>query len=436
MNLIERKNKQFIDFKILIPTILLSVLGVITLLSTTILPAGGFGDLDIVWKQIIFIIIGFVIYFILTIVDLSYLKYWQILLILFAGTVLLLILTLLIGPTINNVKRWLIVGGVQIQASEIAKVTVIIYTASILSLKDKINQWLLLLISFILSSVLFILIFLEPSGSMSILLMSIWFLVSFFGLNNTLRNSAMLIILGSNILAFLLSSITQNNAWLLLLLIGITVSVFAFYHKESWKIFVTVTFVISILIGLGSRIIWKDVLREYQKNRIEAFFNPEETQDDIGFNVNQARIAIGSGQLVGKGFGNGTQSKRNFLPEYQTDFIFASFAEEFGLIGSLFLLSLYAILIITCFNLAVNTIDNPLYSLIAIGVGLKLLLEVFINIGTNTGVIPATGIPLPLMSSGGSITVMTFVCLGLMQNISSRYAQSRKGHSEGIMDEY
>ncbi len=435
MDLIEKKHKQSLDLKIFIPTVLLSIVGIITLLSTTILPAGGFGDLDIVWKQIIFIIIGFIIYFILTRIDLSYLKYWQILSILFAVTALLLILTLLVGPTINNVKRWLIVGGVQIQASEIAKVIVILYTASILSLKDKINQFVLLLITFFLSSVFFILIFFEPSGSMSILLITIWFLVSFFGLNNTLRNSAMLIILGSNILAFLLSSITQNNAWFLLLLVGLMVSVFSFYHKESWKIFILITFIISILIGLGSRIVWKDVLREYQKNRVEAFFNPEETQNDIGFNVNQARIAIGSGQLLGKGFGNGTQSKRNFLPEYQTDFIFASFAEEFGLIGSLFLLSLYAILIITCFNLAVNTIDNPLYSLIAIGVGLKLLLEVFINIGTNTGVIPATGIPLPLMSSGGSITVMTFVCLGLVQNISSRYISSKKGNSNGLLDE-
>jgi rod shape determining protein RodA len=419
MKLTERKKLPKLNLKIFLPMIILSIIGIFTLLSTIIQPSGGFGELDIVWKQVAFVSVGMVIYVILMFVDLSYLKYWQVQTIFYVITLVLLVLTLLIGPTINNVKRWLVVGGIQIQASEIAKVVVILFTASIFALKDRINQWLLLLISFVLTAVYFVLIFMEPSGSMSLLLMSIWFLVAFLGLKNTLRNSVLLVIVISVVLGFLVSSITGNGLWLLLIAVGLIISIFAFYHDEAWQKLVVISFAISILIGIGSRVIWQDVLRDYQKNRVEAFFNPEETQDDIGFNVNQAKIAIGSGQIFGKGFGNGTQSKRNFLPEYQTDFIFASFAEEFGLVGSLLILTLYSILILTCFNLAITMAHKPFYSLIAVGIGLKLLLEVFINIGTNTGVIPATGIPLPLMSSGGSITIMTFVCLGLIQNIST-----------------
>ena len=420
MKLTEKRKLPALNLRIFLPTILLSIIGVFTLLSTTIEPSGGFGDLSIVWRQIAFIAVGLIIYIALMFIDLSYIKYWQLQTIFFVTTLILLVLTLLIGPTINYVKRWLVIGGVQIQASEIAKVVVIMYTASILSMKDKVNQWILFAITLVLTGILFILIFMEPSGSMSLLLLTIWFLVAFLGLNNTIRNSILLLILSTNVLGFLISSITGNMLWLLLLVLGFIIAIFAFYHKESWKIFVVVTTIISVALGFGSRVIWQDVLRDYQKNRVEAFFNPEETQDDIGFNVNQAKIAIGSGQIFGKGFGNGTQSKRNFLPEYQTDFIFASFAEEFGLVGSMIILSLYATLILSCFTLAMNVADKPFYALIAIGIGIKLLLEIFINIGTNTGVIPATGIPLPLMSSGGSITVMTFVGLGLIQNIYTR----------------
>jgi len=165
--------------------------------------------------------------------------------------------------------------------------------------------------------------------------------------------------------------------------------------------------------------LYNDVLKDYQRKRIEAFLNPTQSTQDIGFNVNQARIAIGSGQIFGKGFGNGTQSKRDFLPEHQTDFIFASFAEEFGLVGSLFLLALYGIIIIRILIITISSGDT-FSSMILVGIAMKILFEVFINIGTNLGVIPATGIPLPLMSAGGTITIMTLLCLGIVQSIINR----------------
>ena len=436
MNLLSSNRKRifFPNLKILLPIVLLSVIGIISLLSTVILPSGGFGELEIVSKQVIFVIIGLILYLLLSVVDLSYLKHWQVILIIYVFTLLLLLATLFFAPTINNVKRWLVIGGVQIQPSEIAKIVVIFLTAIILSKKDTYNEWLLFFISFLLTIPFVILVYIEPHGSMALLILLIWFFMSFLGLSNPLRNSIILVISSCISGAFLLNSVTSNSSWFFLLVPGIILAIFSFYSNKPWKNLVVISVLVGLFVGIVSSTVWGKVLKEYQKDRVVAFFNPTETEDDIGFNVNQSRIAIGSGRIVGKGFGNGTQSKRNFLPEHQTDFMFASFAEEFGLVGSLFLIFLYGFLIIVCFSVAIDSTYDTMFTLIALGVGIKILFEVFVNIGTNTGAIPATGIPLPLMSAGGSITVMTFICLGLVQNISNLVSKSNKDKSREIVD--
>lgn len=433
---IQTKGKKIfnIDPVLLVPTILLCVVGIVALLSTTITTDGSFGDTSIITKQIAFILFGLVVYFLLTFFDISLLRMWQIGLPIYIFTILLLILVLLIGPVVNNVQRWLVIGGIQIQPSEIAKFTVILTTATVLSYKDKYNEWLLFFISLLLTLPMVILIYMQPSGSMSILTLLIWFLVAFTGLNNQLRNTINLIIITSIVLTFFLISVTGNWYFLLLAVIGLIIAIFGFYYRESWKLFIVASVVISVLLGLFSTIIYSNVLRQYQRDRIEVFLNPTENTQDLGFNVNQARIAIGSGQIWGKGFGNGTQSKRNFLPEHQTDFIYASFAEEFGLVGSLFLLFMFGVLITKGLIVSVNNFDNPFFSMLLIGITMKILLEVFINIGTNTGAIPATGIPLPLVSAGGSITVMTLFSLGVIQSIMN--ASQSKQKKSNIIDNY
>ena len=428
-----RKRFRF-DWKILLPLFIISTIGIVTLLSTTILPQGGFGDLDIVYKQILFVVVGIILYIILTFLDLSYLKHWQVILTIYLFTLSLLVITLFFGPTISNVRRWLVIGGIQIQPSEIAKVTVILLTAIILSKKDTINEWVLFLISFLLTLPFVVLIYLEPDASMAFLTLVIWFFVAFLGLSNPVRNSIILLVVICISGSFLLNAITQNPMWYLLIIPSLILSVFSLYSNITWKGILIVSILVSILLGLSSAFVWNKGLQQYQRNRIEAFFNPTGTEQDIGFNVNQSRIAIGSGRIFGKGFGNGTQSKRQFLPEHQTDFIFASFAEEFGLVGSLFLISLYAFLIVLCILIAMGGSNNQLLSLIALGIGIKLLFEVFINIGTNTGAIPATGIPLPLMSAGGSIAIMTFVSFGLIQNIYNSVKKDSSDRSKEIVD--
>ena len=439
MKLLSHKNRFSvpIDWKIFLPVILLSIIGIVTLLSTTILPQGGFGDLSIVWKQLIFLGIGLIFYFVISFIDLSYFKYWQVLLIIFVVTAGLLVLTLLKGPLINGTRRWLTIAGFQLQPSEIAKFAVIVTTASVFAMRDKFSELVTLIVTALSTLVLVVLVNLEPAGSMSLLILAIWFLMVFLALSNPLRNTIVLLIIGSIAGGLVLPAITGNSLWYLLILLGIVLTIFSIYSKNTWKILSVISIALGLIFGLIFSFAWShNILHDYQKSRIIAYFNPTQTQSDEWFNVDQSRIAIGSGQIFGKGFGNGTQSNRNFLPEHQTDFIFASFAEEFGLVGCVLVLILYGFLIIHCFVTGINVISNPMYFLICFGVGIKILLEVFINIGTNTGAIPATGIPLPLMSAGGTITVMTFVCLGLVQNIYLKYQKEHHNKSQKIIDTY
>ncbi|HNR52953.1 MAG TPA: FtsW/RodA/SpoVE family cell cycle protein [Candidatus Dojkabacteria bacterium] len=421
---------------IVLPLILLSALGVITLLSTRILPDGSLGELSIVWKQVIALGIGWLGFLFFSKVDLTYLKYWQVLALIYGVTVALLVITLFFAPVINGVRRWLVIGGFQIQPSEIAKLSVILITASIMSMKEKFNEWILFLITLASTLVIFLLIYLEPGGSMSLLIMSIWFLLAFLGLSNPFRNSVLVTIIGSITAGFLVAAITGNWYWYALVILGIVIAIFSIYSRRMSKILVVISLSVALLLGVLLSVVWDSVLRDYQKDRIEAFFNPAETESNIGFNVNQSRIAIGSGQIFGKGFGNGTQSKREFIPEHETDFIFASYAEEFGLVGSLFLLGLYAAIVLVCFITGMNLVEDRMLSLICIGVGLQILLGVFINVGTNLGAIPATGIPLPLMSSGGTVTIMTLFSMGIVQNIYMKYLRKTKNKSEDILDVY
>jgi rod shape determining protein RodA len=162
------------------------------------------------------------------------------------------------------------------------------------------------------------------------------------------------------------------------------------------------------------------VLHGYQKDRLTAFLNPTNTSNKEGYQQNQSRIAIGSGEKTGRG-NRATQTKYNFLPEHHTDFVFAVVGERWGFAGAALVLSLYALLIWR--GLRILTIAKNLFgALIAAGVVAMLLFQVFVNVGMTVGIMPITGIPLPLMSYGGSSVITTFLAVGLLQSI---YAQGR-----------
>jgi len=160
-------------------------------------------------------------------------------------------------------------------------------------------------------------------------------------------------------------------------------------------------------------------LKPYQQNRIRAFVDPSSDPLGSGYHANQSKIAVGSGQILGKGFRKGTQSQMAFLPERHTDFIFAVIAEERGFIGTGLIVLLYLILLLVGVDTAKNAKDR-LGVLMAGGIVSMISLYVFINVGMAVGIVPVVGVPLPLVSYGGTSTITTFIALGLLLNIQAR----------------
>jgi len=196
-----------------------------------------------------------------------------------------------------------------------------------------------------------------------------------------------------------------------------------FVAGASWRHFaalfalfaVAITFTLVVAPKAGVT-----VLHGYQKDRLTAFLHPTDNPAKQGYQQNQSRIAIGSGEKTGRG-NRATQTKYNFLPEHHTDFVFAVVGERWGFIGAAFVLSMYALLIWR--GLRILTIAKNLFgALIAGGIVAMLLFQVFINVGMTIGIMPITGIPLPLLSYGGSSVLTTFLAVGLLQSI---YAQGR-----------
>ncbi len=414
--------------------IILSLLSIFNIISLGIGQNGQLELTDLFFKHLIFILIGWGGYVFLSKVNYSLLKYIQINASLYLLTLMLLLASIFWGPVINNTQRWLLFGEFQFQPSELAKLTIILITGFLFSMRKKVNEFYLLVSSFALIVPIIIITYLQPHGSMSIMMLLIWALLIFSVMQNQFRNALFLVVLSSAAASILLFFLSEYTYLVISLSILISISTFTYYARENWRKILFVCIGVGLLLGLFMSITWNSLLRDYQKERINAFFNPTETSQDLGFNVDQSRVAIGSGRMLGKGWGFGTQSKLQFLPEYQTDFIFATFSEEFGLVGSFGLIFLYSTLIFTTLFYAAKSKNLNFEFVVLTGIGIKLFLEVFVNIGTNTGVIPATGVPLPLMSVGGTSILMMFFSLGLVQSIISNNMENYREISYSTVD--
>lgn len=180
----------------------------------------------------------------------------------------------------------------------------------------------------------------------------------------------------------------------------------------SWK----KTFIL-MLIGLMTLPTTWFFLHDYQRERLLSFAAPQQDPQGIGFHVIQSTIAVGSGGVFGRGLGRGTQSRLQFLPEFRTDFIFAFIAEELGFLGSTIILILYAIILVLIFRILIKTRER-FGELVCVGVLSMLFIQIFINVGMNLGILPITGITLPLLSYGGSSLISTLICLGLVASVA------------------
>lgn len=180
--------------------------------------------------------------------------------------------------------------------------------------------------------------------------------------------------------------------------------------------------ILAVVISLGLIAIpvaWEFVLRDYQKNRVINFLSPTNDPKGSGYNSIQSKIAVGSGRLVGKGFQKGTQSQLEFLPERHTDFIYSVLSEEHGLIGSLGTVGLFAVLFVIGLRIA-STARDKFGALLAVGVLCYIFWHMFVNIGMVIGILPIVGVPLPLLSYGGSSMLTTMTGLGLISSVAYR----------------
>ena len=208
-----------------------------------------------------------------------------------------------------------------------------------------------------------------------------------------------------------------------LVFVAITLAVL-FIAGVPWQHFAAFGALAAVAVALSLAVLPSvgiNVLHSYQEDRLTAFLHPSETSGKEGYQQNQSRIAIGSGEKTGRG-SSATQTKYNFLPEHHTDFIFAVVGERWGFAGAAFVLSLYALIIWRA--LRILTMAKNLYgALLAGGIVVMLMFQVFVNVGMTVGIMPITGIPLPLMSYGGSSLIATMIAVGLLQSI---YAQGRR----------
>lgn len=316
-------------------------------------------------KQCVGILSGIIIYFLCLIPDYRNLIRWGYAA--YFGVITLLIFTLIRGSVGMGGKRWLNVVFFKFQPSELAKFLLPAYIVNYLHAHKKtiIHSFGLFIPLLSMIGISFILILKQPDlGTALIVLFSGLILCWFAGLNRK---------------------------------------------------FFLYTIILTLVM---TPVIWSFVLRDYQKNRIIVFLGQGNHKKE-GYQIEQARIAIGSGGLWGKGLFNGTQNRLRFLPESRTDFIFAVLCEEWGLIGALAIILCYIMLFFRSF-LLIRTVKDLYAQLFAIGLLLHMLLATIINIGMVLGIMPIVGIPLPLMSYGLSNLWITLACLGVLQNIMIR----------------
>jgi len=282
------------------------------------------------------------------------------------GIIILLIITLIFGKTTGGSQRWISIGFFTMQPSEFAKLSVVLLLSSFFANNEKIGYqiWELWKPLFLLL-ITFFLIFLQPDfGTAGIILL-----------------------------------ITAT----LIILAGI-----------KWTSFIGILIIAIVSLPL----LWK-CLKPYQINRILTFLNPSSDPLGTSYHVTQSKIAVGSGQILGKGFMEGTQTQLSFLPEAHTDFAFSIWAEEWGFVGCAFLIGAFFILLSRGIAISLSTKDR-FGSFIAMGVTTMLFWQIIINVSMILGLFPVVGVPLPLISYGGSSALTTFAGIGLMLSINSK----------------
>ncbi|MCX6811011.1 MAG: rod shape-determining protein RodA [Candidatus Berkelbacteria bacterium] len=358
-----------LDFPLLITSTLLTFAGIAVIYSLV------FAEIDsnLALKQTIFFVVGLTFLILLANFDYRILSgsSWY----MYLAIITLLVVVDLFGKTTGGATRWIDLKIFQLQPSEFYKFVSIIFMASFLSrrigrvrIADIIYMFLMLLPPLFL-------ILIEPDLGTALVIIFSWFVMIIF------------------------SKLTAKQY---ILIFGSLAAVITIFFLSVYKITP-----------------FTPLLKDYQRSRVETLIHPSKDTQYVygnGYNVAQAQITIGSGGVFGRGLSHGSQSQLQFLPKPETDFIFSSYSEAFGLIGDLLLLIAFAYLLIKIIDIAKVAKDNFGY-LLAVGVGATFAFQIIVNIAMNIGLAPVTGIPLPFISAGGSSLITSFVLVGILESI-------------------
>lgn len=359
-----------VDWFLLAAALSVSLLGLLTMHSFP-------GENAFFERQMVWIALALIVFFAASLPEYRFLRRTPVVVALYSGVLLLLSLVLFFGTVVKGAQERFDLGLFFAQPSEPAKVALVVLLAKYFSRRHiEIARIRHILVSGAYAALIAALVFFQPDFGSAIIVASIWLGV--------------------------------------VLVAGI-----------SWKhlavLFVSVTLVVGAL--------WQFALLPYQKERIVAFLHPLSDLQGAGYNAYQAAVAVGSGEVMGKGVGYGTQSKLQFLPEYETDFIFAAYAEEWGFVGVLLLFGLFAVVVLRILGHALRGSDN-FHSLFASGIAVYILAQFIVHVGMNIGLLPITGTTLPFMSYGGSHLLTEYLALGVLMGMRRSARSSMQARDE------
>jgi rod shape determining protein RodA len=328
--------------------------------------------------------------------------------IIYALTNLALLVVIFAGTSANGAQSWVTIGGFNIQPSEFAKVGVIITLASLLH-EQTADTLPAMIKTLAVTAVPWGLVFLQPDLGTSLVFGAIVLGMLYWGN----ANPGWLVLLVSPLVSAILYS-ALVPAWLMWVALMAVIA----WRTLPWSPYAALAAAtINLISGKLGEIAW-GLLKGYQKDRLILFLNPDKDPLGGGYHLIQSRIAIGAGELWGRGLSHGTQTQLSFIPEQHTDFIFSAIGEELGFAGAFTVLLLFWLICLRLVIIAQNAKDN-FGSLLAIGVLSMIVFQVLVNIGMTIGLAPITGIPLPWLSYGRSSLLTNFVAIGLVESVSN-----------------
>ena len=359
-------NRIFKSFNWLLvsPALLLTGIGLLSIYSSSVM-SGYFFDFK---KQIAYFLVSVLLMVALSFMDLRFLKSNSYLILMFYVFSLLSLMGLILFTgTTRGIRGWYKIGPISLDPVPLSAIILIIVLAKYFSTRHtELKTFKPIVFSAVYAVIPGFLVFLQPDLGSALTLFAIWF--------------------------------------------GILV-----FSGIKLKHFLLLCLILLMLLGLS----WQFVLKDYQKQRIMSFTNPQIDQQGVSWSVNQSKIAIGSGGVLGSGFAHGTQTQYGFLSEPKTDFIFSAIAEEGGLLASLIVLSLLLFLFLMILRVAFRS-NNNFTRLFATGFAFLILSQSFINLGMCLGLFPVVGLPLPFVSYGGSQLLAFYVGLGILISLEKR----------------